>query len=109
MLSPFLVSPLGTPIHSSLSLLLRQCSPTPTSQPGIPLHWGIKSSQYQGHLLPLMSDNAILCYICSRSHESLHVYSLVGGLVLGISGNSGWLTFMFLWGCKLLQLLQSFL
>ena len=36
--------------------------------------------------LPLMSDEAILCYICSWSHGSLHVYSLVGDLVPGSSG-----------------------
>jgi hypothetical protein len=39
----------------------------------------------------------------------LHVYSLVGGSVPGSSGGSGWLTLFFLWGCKLLQLLQSFI
>ena len=33
-----------------------------------------------------MSHKAILCYICSWSHGSLHVYSLVGGLVPGSSG-----------------------
>jgi hypothetical protein len=33
-----------------------------------------------------MSDKAILCYICIWSHGSLHVYSLVGGLVLVNSG-----------------------
>ena len=36
-----------------------------------------------------MSDKAILCYICSWSHGSLHVYSLVGGLVSGSSGGTG--------------------
>jgi hypothetical protein len=46
--------------------------------PGISLHWNIESSQDQGPLLPLMSDNAILCYICSWSHVSLHVYVLFG-------------------------------
>jgi hypothetical protein len=25
-----------------------------------------------------MPDNSILCYICGWSHESLHVYTLVG-------------------------------
>ena len=46
------------------------------------------------------------CYICIWSH----VYSLVGGLVPGSSGESGWLILLFLlWGCKPLQLLQSFL
>jgi hypothetical protein len=34
----------------------------------------------------LLPDKAILCYICSCSHGSLHVYSLVGGLVSGSSG-----------------------
>jgi hypothetical protein len=36
----------------------------------------------------LMTLKAILCYIYSWSHESLHVYSLVGGLVLGSSGGT---------------------
>ena len=36
-----------------------------------------------------MPDKAILCYIFSWSHGSLHVYSLVGGLVLGSSGGGG--------------------
>ena len=40
---------------------------------------------------------------------AIHVYSLVGGLVHGSSGGSGWLIFLFfLWGYKHLQLLQSF-
>jgi hypothetical protein len=53
----------------------------PLPGPGIPLHWGIEPSQDQGLLLLSMSDKAILCYKCSWSHGSLHVYSLVGGLV----------------------------
>jgi hypothetical protein len=57
--------------------------------PHIPLHWGIKPSQDQGSLLPLMPNKAILCLV---------------------PGSSGWLILLFfLWGCKLLQLLQSFL
>ena len=32
--------------------------------PGILIHWGIKPSQDQGSLLPLMTNKAILCYIC---------------------------------------------
>jgi hypothetical protein len=32
-----------------------------------------------------MTDKALLCYICSWSHVSLHVYSLFGGLVPGSS------------------------
>ena len=32
--------------------------------PSIPLYWGIKPSQDEGPLLPLMQDKAILSYIC---------------------------------------------
>ena len=71
---------------------------------------GIKPSQDQGPLLPLMPDKVILCYICDWRHEFLHVYSLVGCLVPGSSGGSGWLILLFfLWCCKPLLLLQSFL
>ena len=72
MLSPFLVSPLKTVYPTHL------CSPThtlPPHCPGFALHWGIEPSQDQGPLLPLMSNKAIICYICSWSHGSLHVYS----------------------------------
>jgi hypothetical protein len=44
------------------------------------LCWGIEPLQDQGLTLPLMSDG-ILCYICSWSHGSIHVYSMIGGLV----------------------------
>ena len=75
MLSFFLVSPPKTPYPLLLPLLTNP----PTLLPclGIPLHWGIKPSQDQGPLLPLMSKKAILCYICSWSHASLHGYCLV--------------------------------
>ena len=39
----------------------------------------------QGPLLPFKPNKAILCYICIWSCGSLHVYSLVGGLVPGSS------------------------
>jgi hypothetical protein len=55
--------------------------PLPLPDPGIPLHWGIEPSQEQRPLLPVMPYKAILNYICSWSHGSLHVYSLDGGLV----------------------------
>ncbi|EDL30654.1 mCG146276, partial [Mus musculus] len=64
--------------------------------PGIPQHWSMEPSQDQGPLLPLMSGQVILCYTCSWSHGSLHVYSLVGGLVPGSTGGSGWLILLFL-------------
>jgi hypothetical protein len=68
--------------------------------------WCMEPSHDQGPLLPLMSDKAILCYICSWTHGTLPVYSLVGGLVSGNSGGSGWL--ISFEGCKPLQFLQSF-
>ena len=66
MLSPFKVSP-------------SPCLYVSAHPPGIPVHWGIKPPQDQGPPLPFMPDKGILCYICSWSHRSLHVYSLVGG------------------------------
>ena len=97
--SPCFFEGVPSPIHP----LLPHC-------PSIPLCWGIKPPQHQGPPLPLMPNKAILCYICSWSHGSLHVYSLVGGFIPGRSGVSGWLVLLlFLWGCKPLQLLQSFL
>ena len=59
--------------------------------------YDIKLSHDQGPPLPLMPDKVILCYICSWSHGSLHVSSLVGGLLPERSGVSDWL--FFLWGC----------
>jgi hypothetical protein len=86
MLSPFLISPLKTPYPI----------PLPLPCPGITLHWGIKPSQDQGPLLPLMSDKAIFCYICSWSP--------------GNFGGTTWFVLLFLlWGCRPLQLLGSFL
>jgi len=78
---------------------MRKCSAdTQPFTTGISLHWGIELSQNQGPFLPLMPDKTILCYICSWSHGSPHEYSLVGGLVSGSSGVSGWLIMLFfLW------------
>jgi hypothetical protein len=112
---PFPVSPLQTPCPISPFPCFYEGArpptyPLPPHRPGIPLHWGIEPSQDQGPLFPLMPDKVILCYICSWSIGSLHVYFLVGGLVPGSSGWSGWLILLFfLWDCKLLQPLQSFL
>ena len=61
--------------------------------PCIPLSWGIQPSQEHGPLLLFMPDKATLCYICDWSHGSLHVQSLVGGLVPGSSGCSCCLIF----------------
>jgi hypothetical protein len=103
------LSPLKAPIPLQPPSPCSPTHPLPLPGPGIPLHWSIEPSQDQGHLLPLMTDKAILCYICGWSYGSLHVYSLVGGLVPGSSGGTGWFILFLLWGCKLLQLLQCFL
>ena len=59
------------------------------------------------HLSEMPCKESVLCYKCSGSHGSLHVYSLVGSLV---PGSSDWLILLFfLWSCNPLQLLQSFL
>jgi hypothetical protein len=55
----------------------------------IPLHWGIKPPWDQGLPLTLMSGETILCYLCIWSHGSLHVHTLVGGLVSERSGEGG--------------------
>ena len=88
-------APCSPPIHSHLLALV------------FPYTW---PSQDQAPLLPLMPNKAILCYIWGWSHGSLHMYSLVGGLFPGRSVESGWLILLFfLWGCKPLQFLHSFL
>jgi hypothetical protein len=73
----------------SMRVFLHPPTPASASPPrnitGHHLHWDIKLSQDQEPLLPLMPHKAILCYICSWSHGSLQVYSLVGGSVPGSS------------------------
>ena len=109
MLPLFLVPPEKNPtILSHLPLLTNL--PTPLPCCGIPLHWNIEPSPDQRPLLPLMTDKAILCYICGWSHGSLHVYSLVGGLVPESSGGTGWFILLFLlWGWKPNRLHGSYL
>jgi hypothetical protein len=60
--------------------------PLPFPCPGICLYCCIRPSQDQGPYLPLIPNKAILCYISSCCHGSLHVYSLVGSLAPGSSG-----------------------
>jgi hypothetical protein len=105
MLSPFLFS-LQTPSYPSSPASMRVLThipshPLPTHCPRIPLCLGIDPLQDQGSPLPLITDKAILCYICGWSHGSLDVYFLVGGLVpweLGGGGGAGpdWLIVLFL-------------
>jgi hypothetical protein len=63
--------------------------PLPPQHPIISLSLVVEPPLDQGPPLLLMPDKAILCYTCSWSHESLHMYSLVGGLVPGSSGGEG--------------------
>jgi hypothetical protein len=74
--------------------------PIPPHLPSISPCWFINPPQDQGTPLPLMLDKTILCYICTWNHDSLHVYSLVGGLAPGgVLSKSGWLILFFLlWG-----------
>jgi hypothetical protein len=56
----------------------------------IPFVKGQKLKYLEGSLAQIRE--AILCYMCDWSHGLLHVYSLVGGLVPGSSGDGrGWL------------------
>ena len=48
----------------------------------IPLHWGIKPPKDKETPL-MLSNKAILCYLCIWSHGSLHVYFLVVALIPG--------------------------
>jgi hypothetical protein len=111
MLSPFptSLSP-ETPYHilpppTSMRMFLHLPTHSHVSAPNSP-----KLEHLSGHHrtkdLPLMHYKAILCYICSCSH----MYCFVDGLVPESSGVSGRLILLFfLWGCKPLQPLQSFL
>jgi hypothetical protein len=67
----------------------------------------MQPSQDQEPLLSLMSHKTILCYICGWTHGSLHVYSLVGGVALGVLVSSYWCSSY--GAAKLLQFLGSFL
>jgi hypothetical protein len=76
MLLPFLVSPPETPyliLHLPASMRVLPHSPTPPSLPWCSNILEHGFSQDQEHLLPLVSDKAILCYICVWSHGFLHV------------------------------------
>ena len=53
----------------TLPLLCSPTHPLLLPGPGIPLYWSILSLQDQGPLLPMMANQAILCYICSQRHE----------------------------------------
>jgi hypothetical protein len=93
----FLHKPLPAIPASMIVLPHSPAHPLLPQGPSIPLPWIIELPQDQGAPLPVMPDKVILCYICSWSHGSLHVYPLVGSFVPGLFG---WLILFFLWGCK---------
>jgi hypothetical protein len=92
--TPHLPSPLPLPLwrYSPTNLF---CPNVPTS----PLHLGIKLPWVQGPPLPLLSDKAILCYICFWNHGSLQVHSSVVDLDSWRTWWSGQLMLFFQWGC----------
>jgi len=92
---PLQKSPITIPLPCFYEGTSPPTHPLLLPRPRIPLHWGIEPFKDQGPLLPLMSDKAILCYICGWSQGFLHVYSLVGSLVPGSSGGSCWLILLF--------------
>lgn len=79
----FLISPLQHPYLIPPAPFFYEGALPSTHCPSIALLWGIMSPQEQGPPLLLMPDKATFCYISSWSHGSLHMYSLIGGLVLG--------------------------
>jgi hypothetical protein len=107
-LSFFPVSPRYPPTPLPLRGYSPPTDPLPPHRSIILLLWGFKPQQDQVAPLPSTSDKAVLCYIFSRNHGPTHIYSLVGGLVPGSFGGSGYLILFFLWGCSPLQFLQPF-
>jgi len=83
-----------------------QLLPFPAPHSDILLHWDVQPWQDQEFLLPSVPNKAILYYTCSWSHEFVHMYPLGSGLV---KESPGRLVLLFFWGCKDIQLLQSFL
>jgi hypothetical protein len=76
------VSPSGTPYTNHPSPAFMRCSPTqprsPFFSPWLPLHWGIKSPQARGPLLPLMSNKAISAtYVAGAMGPSMCILWLV--------------------------------
>jgi hypothetical protein len=111
---PISRSPLqNPPIPFSLPPPIWGCSPThllPSSQPSTLLHWGIEHPQAWGSLLPLMSNKAILCHICSRSHRATGPSMRTLWLVVQFPPTPKELTLLLPPGsCKHPQILQSLL
>lgn len=92
MLFPFLFSPPKIPVLSPLSLLSN--TPTPNSWPRHSQNLVIGTLQEQVSLLPLMTYQSILCYICSCRHKSQLMFTLIGDLISGNSGSTCQLFFL---------------
>ena len=111
MLFLFLVSPPQAPIPSPLPFASKRVflhPPTLSSLTPLPFPFTVPP-QDQKPSLPLISDKAVLCYICSWSHGHSHVYSLVDGLVSGSSGGIDLLILSFVyWRCNPFHSLSPF-
>jgi hypothetical protein len=84
MSSIFLVPPLKLPIPPSTCFYEVAPPPTHSCLPTLAFPY-TATSNLQRTKVSLMPYKAILCHICSWSHWSLHVYSLVGYLMHGSS------------------------
>ena len=113
MLSPFLVSPLETPYPilpspASMRVFLHPLTPASLPWHSLTLECSCKPLHEQCPLLPLMPEKVMLYYILCWNHGFLHVYSLIDGLVIESSGDTGrFILLFFPWGSK--PLLGSFL
>ena len=94
MISPSPVSPPQLPIPSPLRFASMRCSSTHSPTLASPFLASPcqendqdkqRPPQDQGFPFPLMPDKALLCYICSWSHGSLHACNLAGVFLPGIS------------------------
>jgi hypothetical protein len=114
ILSPGL--PSRNPLSHPPSPATMRVLPHPVTHSCLPAlafsYTGVSNShRTKGCFLPMRSNKAILCHICSGSHGFLHVYSLVGGPVLGVWGRGEVTRRLILLllpqGCKPTQFLQS--
>jgi len=96
------ISPLSDYIILFFLFLSSSFLPYNTTPLENPLHWGSNLGRNKGfsfHWCPARPSSAT--YAVGAMCQSLD-----SGLV---PGSSGWLALLFLWGCKSLQLFQSFL
>jgi hypothetical protein len=94
MFPPSQVSPLEVPYPISPFPCFYEGAPPHSRLPSLtfPYNWASNTLRPKAWntLLPLMSNKAILCYICGQGHEFLYVYSLVVQSPGALWGGVGW-------------------